>query len=82
MNYQGGGIDFKKNATRPMMPPPPMGSTNFFGGGTGARFYGPAVAPPPSNPFDQYVQAGNQMVQQSQPSNQTSEQDGLFFGNY
>jgi len=64
MNYEGGGIDFSKNATRSFMPPPPTNSTNFFGGGTGARFYGPAInTPPPPQDFSRFTRAGNQMNQ-------------------
>ena len=63
MNYEGGGMDFSKNATRPMMPPPRMGSTNFYGGGTGSQFYGLGTNPPPANQFGQFVQAGQQMNQ-------------------
>jgi|9_EtaG_2_1085328.scaffolds.fasta_scaffold00090_29 hypothetical protein len=64
MNYEGGGIDFSKNATRSFMPPPPTNSTNFFGGGAGSRFYGPAITPPPpAEDFSRFTRAGDQMNQ-------------------
>ncbi len=59
MNY-----DFGEGSAASKLPPPPMGSTNFFGGGTGARFYGPAInTPPPPQDFSRFTRAGNQMNQ-------------------